>query len=179
MSIPKKLLNYLQAKKIKYELLQHKTVYTAFDLAQTLRLKPREVVKSLVVRLNDKEPVLVMLTADKNLDKKKFLNVVNAWLTHKKAPPAAVLLREKLRGKARTLAFAKEKWMREKVLGKPGATPPFAGLLKMPLFIDKQALTLKKLLLNSGDYETSLILNVAEFKKHEPFIEGRFGMVRK
>jgi Ala-tRNA(Pro) deacylase len=179
MSVPKKLLNFLQQRKIKHEIVSHKTVFTAFDLAQTMHVKPKEIVKTLVLKLNGKEPVVVMLTADKNLDKKKFLNVMNAWLTHKKAPPEALELKEKIRGRARTLEFAQEKWLREKVLGKPGATPPFGSLLKMPLFVDKQVLTLKSLLLNSGDYGISVKVSVAEFRKSEKFVEGRFGMVRK
>src|SRR3989338_2610958 len=170
MSIPKKLLNYLQQKKAEYEFVPHKTVFTAFDLAQTLHRKSKEVVKTLVVKLNGKEPVVVMLTADKNLDKKKFLNVVNAWMMHKKAPPEALELKEKIRGRARTLEFANEKWLREKVMGKPGATP---------LFVDKQVLTLKTLLINSGGYETSIKMSVAEFKKLERCVEGRFSALRK
>ncbi|OGL79340.1 hypothetical protein A3J43_01140 [Candidatus Uhrbacteria bacterium RIFCSPHIGHO2_12_FULL_54_23] len=179
MSIPKKLLNYLQQKKAEYEFVPHKTVFTAFDLAQTLHRKSKEVVKTLVVKLNGKEPVVVMLTADKNLDKKKFLNVVNAWMMHKKAPPEALELKEKIRGRARTLEFANEKWLREKVMGKPGATPSFGSLLKMPLFVDKQVLTLKTLLINSGGYETSIKMSVAEFKKLERCVEGRFSALRK
>lgn len=195
MSIPKKLLNYLQQKKVKYELVPHKTVFTAFDIAQTMHVKPKEIVKTLVVKLNGKEPVAVMLTADKNLDKKKFLNVVNAWMEReiRKPPPRpprgqegkgrhqseAEILKEKIRGRARTLEFAQEKWLREKVLGKPGATPPFGSLLKMPLFIDKQVTTLKTLLMNSGNYETSIKMSRVEFEKIEKFVVGRFGVVRK
>ena len=179
MSIPKKLLNYLQQKKVKYELLPHKTVYTAFDLAQTLKLKPKEVTKTLVVKLNGKEPAVIVLTSDRNLDKKKFLNVVNEWINNKKSPPAAGMLREKLHGKARMLEFAEEKWMREKVLGKPGATPPFGILLKMPLFADKAALAAMKLIINSGVYERSIVMAASEFIKLELPVTGRFGALRK
>ncbi len=179
MSIPKKLLNYLQLRKVKYELLSHRTVFTAFDLAQTLKLKPKEVTKTLVVKLNGKEPVILLLGADKNLDKKKFLNCANAWIGNKKSPPAATLLKEKIRGKARTYEFAKEKWMREKVLGRPGATPPFGSVLKMPLFIDAAVMKMKKLILNSGDYEVSIVMQPQEFIALEQGIIGRFGIVRK
>ncbi|MEW6610432.1 MAG: YbaK/EbsC family protein [Patescibacteria group bacterium] len=179
MSIPKKLLHYLQQKKAKYEVVTHRTVYTAFDLAQTMHIKPKEVVKTLVVKLNGKEPVVVMISADKNLDKKKFLHVVNAWMSGKGASETAAALKEKLHSKARSLEFAKEAWLRKKVMGKPGATPPFGEVLKMPVFADEQVMGLKTLLLNSGNYETSLRLSVAEFKKWNRVVEGRFGIARK
>jgi len=179
MSIPKKLLNHLQLRKLKYELLPHKTVFTAFDLAQTLKLKSKEVTKTLVVKLNGKEPVILLLGADKNLDKKKLLNMVNAWIENKKSSPAAILLKEKIRGKARTFEFAKEKWMREKVLGRPGATPPFGSILKMPLFIDVSVMAMKKLILSSGDYETSLVVSLNDYIVLEKPIVGRFGIARK
>ena len=179
MSIPKKLLNYLQQKKAKYEVREHKTVFTAWDLAQTLHKKPKEIMKTVVVKLNGKEPVLVLLTADQLLDKKKFLKRVKAWITAPRAPEAAVALKEKLHGKARSLVFAEERWLREKVLGKPGATPPFGEVVKMPVFADRQAMAPKMLLLNSGSYENSLSISNVEFKKLVQVVEGRFGMMRK
>ncbi len=179
MSVPKKLLNYLQQKKVKYDVVEHKTVFTAWDLAQTLHRKPKEIMKTVVVKLNGKEPVLVLLTADQLLDKKKFLNGVNAWITAPRAPEAAVALRVKLHGKARSLVFAEERWLREKVLGKPGATPPFGEVVKMPVFADRQAMTPKMLMLNSGSYEASLLMAKEHYEKLQPVVKGKVGILRK
>lgn len=180
MSVPKKLINYLQQKKVKYETVEHKTVFTAWDLAQTMHVKPKEIMKTVVVKLNGKEPALVLLTADQLLDKKKFLNAVNAWISAPRAPETAVALKEKLHGKARSLEFADERWLREKVVGKPGATPPFGEVLKMTVFADRQALTPKVLLLNSGSYEVSIKMPLSEFQKlGGVMIAGRFSVPRK
>ncbi len=44
MPIAKKLLNHLEKNKIKYDVLEHKVVYTAYDLAQTTKKKLQEIV---------------------------------------------------------------------------------------------------------------------------------------
>ena len=51
MSIPKKYLNHLQKNKISFEIVPHKKVYTAYDLAQTLGEKLDGVVKSLLLQI--------------------------------------------------------------------------------------------------------------------------------
>ncbi|MFA4998536.1 MAG: hypothetical protein WC514_00720, partial [Candidatus Paceibacterota bacterium] len=68
MPISKKLINFLDKSKVKYEVLEHKTVYTAFDKAKTLRVKENIIGKTLVVKI-DKNYALVLVPANKNLDK--------------------------------------------------------------------------------------------------------------
>lgn len=42
--IPAKIKKFLEKNKIKHEVLKHRTVYTAYDMAQTLKKKLSEVV---------------------------------------------------------------------------------------------------------------------------------------
>ena len=72
----KTLQKFLATNKAKYEIIEHKTVYTAFDKAATLRAKPQEVGKSVVVCFDKKHYMLGLIPANKNLDKKKLLKTI-------------------------------------------------------------------------------------------------------
>jgi hypothetical protein len=41
--VPKKILNFLKKSKVKYEIIKHKTVFTAFDKSQTLKVPEKTV----------------------------------------------------------------------------------------------------------------------------------------
>ena len=71
MPIFKKLIKFLEENKIKYESVKHRTVYTAQDKAATLKVKPNIIGKTLVLKL-DKRISVVLIPANKNLDKNKF-----------------------------------------------------------------------------------------------------------
>ncbi|MDD3497935.1 MAG: YbaK/EbsC family protein [Candidatus Moranbacteria bacterium] len=166
MAIPKKVINYLEKEGFNYEAISHKTAYTAWDISQTKRISPKEIVKALVLRI-DRDYVLALLPADRNLDRKKFLKTVNAG-------------RKKMGGKiAKRIDFAKEAWMKKNVFGKPGAVPPFGGLLNMKIYADNSILKNKKLYLGSGDYETSISVKLSDYVKREEIEKGNFSMAKK
>jgi len=181
MSIPKKLINYLDKESVKYELIEHRTVFTAWDMAQTMHVKPQQIVKTLVVKLRGKVPALVLIPAHRNLDKKKFSNVAYN-LTQKviknpdSVPAEWNYPSPDLKGKSYPVEFAKEKWMKEKLMGKIGATPPFGRSLKLPVFMDKALLKEKELILNSGDYNTSIKMKAKDFDKLEQPLSGSFSI---
>ncbi|MFA4998911.1 MAG: YbaK/EbsC family protein [Candidatus Paceibacterota bacterium] len=153
MPIPKKLVNFLDKSKAKYEVLEHKTVYTAFDKAKTLRVKENIIGKTLVVKI-DKNYALVLVPANKNLDKDKFRKTA----------------------KVKSIDFVKEAWMKKNIKGaKIGAVPPFGILWKLPTFVDKSLLLQPKIIVNSGDHNFSLKLLSSSFKKLIPdFVSGQF-----
>ena len=161
MAIPKKVINYLEKNKIKYEVVEHRTVYTAWDAAQTQHIKPQTVGKTLVIKY-DRNTCLALLPANRNLDKNKFKKVLNSWLKKEE---------EKL---AKKISFAKEAWMKKNILGKVGATPPFGQLLKLPLFMDSLLAKQKKILVNSGEYNYSLEIKTSQFLKMEEPVKGSF-----
>lgn len=163
MAIAKKLIDYLEEKKISYEMIEHRIVYTAWDLVKTLHLKkPEEAVKTLIVK-TDKDPVMVLLPADKNLDKAKFKKIVNEW--RKKQGLKAI----------KDIEFVKEKWMKENVkIGKLGVIPPFGRLLKIPVFIDNLVLKQPKIIVNAGEYGVSLKIKTKDLTKAEQPVKGSF-----
>jgi len=158
MPIPKKIINFLKKNKIKYEPIEHRTVYTAYDKAATLKVPQKIIGKTLVVKL-DKSPALVLISANKNLDKQKLKKVA----------------------KAKAINFLKEAWMKKNLEGvKTGAIPPFGNLWRLPTFIDKALLREQKIILNSGDYNFSIKISPANLKRLMPnLVVGNFSKPRK
>lgn len=168
MPISKKVLDYLKKKKYKYEIIEHKTTYTAWDTARTTqkqekKVKPEEIVKALVVKA-DKDYLLALIPASYRLDKKKILKLVNAEQKKKKLPAA------------KSLDLAKEAWMKKNVPGKVGATPPFRELLKLEIYIDNVLAKQKNLYVGSGEYEYSIKLAAKQYLKNEQPAKGSFGV---
>jgi len=146
MPIPKKVIQFLDKSKVKYEPIKHKTVYTAYDKAATLRVPQKMVGKTLVVRI-DKDPALVLIPANKSLDKQKLRKIT----------------------KAKKVDFIKEAWMKKNLKGvKVGAIPPFGNLWKLPTFVDRILLKAPKIFVNAGDYNWSIKISPATFKKLMP-----------
>ncbi len=194
--IAKKIINFLDKEGIKYEIIEHKTAFTAYDRAETnlkRKIKPAEVVKALVLKV-DREYVLALIPARKMLDKNKFKKIFNK---HKKQ------IKEKLKKEIKKVGadkklkkmleqelkkvklvkkidLAKEAWMKKNVLGKIGATPPFSELTKLAIFIDGSLLRQKKLYLGSGEYDFSIQMTPAQYLKLEKeLIKGSFNLARK
>jgi prolyl-tRNA editing enzyme YbaK/EbsC (Cys-tRNA(Pro) deacylase) len=161
MAISKKIASYLDAKKYKYQVIEHKKTFTAWDTAQTEKVKPQEVVKALVMKA-DKNYFLALITSNKNLDKQKLLKVVNAG-------------RKKNKEKAyKKIDFAKEVWMKKNLPGKVGATPPFSEIIKIDVFMDNLLAKNKKIYVGSGEYTESILVNTSQYLKIEKSMKGNF-----
>jgi len=158
MVIPSKILKFLERSKLKYEPIEHRTVYTAHDKAKTLRFPEKVIGKTLILK-TDKKLALVLIPADKNLDKNKFRKIA----------------------KVKKTDFVSEKFMRDKFKGmKVGAVPPFGGLWTLPTFIDKSLLQKPKIVVNGGNYNWSIKITPAVLKKLMPeLIVGNFGQAKK
>jgi len=178
MAIPKKIIKYLEETKTKYQPIEHRTVYTAFDKAQTLKVPQKIIGKTLVVKIDppslklrraSKDFTLVLIPANKNLDKVKFKKAVNGW-------------RKKIGQKAaKKISFATENWMKKNLKEvKVGVVPPFGTLWKLPTFVDKTLLKTPKIIVNAGDYNWSIKIKGADLKKLIPgLVEGNFSKTKK
>lgn len=157
IQLPKKVAKFLTDSAIKCEAVGHRTVYTAFDKAATLRLKPAAIVKVLMLKA-DGDLVMALVGGDRNLDAAKLQKLI----------------------KAKKLDFAKEKAIGETFKGiDPGAIPPFEGLWGIRVFCDKKLLEQAKLVLSAGSYETSLKIAPGAFKKANPqMVAGIFSAAK-
>jgi len=163
MLIPKKIINFLEKAKIKYEIVKHRQVYTAFDKAQTLCLPERMVGKTLILK-TDKNLVISLIPANKNLDKNKFKKLAHP-----------------LCGYPKKLEFVSEKIIKNKLKGvKVGAIPPLGPLWELPTFVDRLLMIQPKIIINGGDYNWSIKINPRILKKIIPdLVIGSFSKTRK
>jgi Ala-tRNA(Pro) deacylase len=173
MPISKKLTKILEKNKTKYELIEHRTVYTAYDKAATLKVPKKIIGKTLIMKVDpiEKPPrrrinslrgesasyraskgyVLVLIPANKNLDKVKLRKAA----------------------RAKSVDFAKEAWAKKNLKGvKVGAVPPFGILWKLPTFIDRSLMNQPKIIINGGDYNWSIKINPTVLKKIPDLIIG-------
>ncbi len=144
MPIPAKVQNYLTKLKIKTDVVQHKTVFTVYDLAQTLKVKMNTIVKTLLVKA-DNEYKLVLMPAHRrlNLDALK-----------------------KLLG-AKRVTLAKESDMAREMKIKPGALTPFGKLHKLGVVVDKGLLKTEKALFGAGSFTESIRMKIKDYLKIE------------
>ncbi|HOX30667.1 MAG TPA: YbaK/EbsC family protein [Candidatus Paceibacterota bacterium] len=156
--IPKKVDDFLKKSGVKFELIEHKTVYTANDKAATLKIKPAAVGKVLVMK-SEGEPVIALVAGDRNLDMEKIKRIL----------------------KAKKVDFLPEPAIKEKFKGiDPGAIPPFAEIWGVKVLADKKLLSQPKIVFSAGRYEWSLRLTPAVFKKISPqLITGIFSKAKE
>ncbi|MDD5043571.1 MAG: YbaK/EbsC family protein [Patescibacteria group bacterium] len=156
MTIPKSILKHLEKNKIKYQVIPHKKVYTAYDLAATLKEDIKKIAKTLLVRA-DKRYYLVTIPAHYQLDFGKIKKLV----------------------KAKTVELAKEKIMVKLFKVKPGALTPFASFHKVELVADNSLKKLADILVGAGSYTESLRIKTKDWLKSEKPIFGAIGKIKK
>jgi Ala-tRNA(Pro) deacylase len=152
MAIPKKIINFLEKAKVKYEIIEHKTVFTAFDKSQTLKVPEKIVGKTLILKSNN-SLFFVLVPANKNLDLKKI---------KKKVGKDAERPKEKVE-------LAPERLIKKKIKGvKLGAIPPFGNLWGFQTFVDNSIKKEKEIILNGGDWNFSIKIFTKDLKKLIP-----------
>ncbi len=156
MPIPKKIINYLDKNKVKYEVVEHRKVFTAYDAAQTLHVKVSQIAKNLLIKAG-KTYILAILPADRNLDFSKLGQVIGAA----------------------KVSLPKEGVMQKLFKVKPGALPAFGGVYKIPVFLDKTLLKEKKLIFSSGSFTESIKMSLSAYKKLEQPRVGAFSIAKK
>ena len=156
VKIPAKLIKKLDEAEIKYEVIPHRVVFTAFDLAQTTGAKIQEITKTLLLKA-DKGYILTLLPANANLDLDKLKKLV----------------------KAKKIKFVNEKEMVKNLKIKAGAIHPFGSLFKLQIFVDNKVAKLKTAFFQPGSYTESIKMKVKDFIKLEEPINGAFSKAKK
>jgi len=124
--------------------LEHRTVYTAYDLAQTTKSKLQEIAKTVLVKA-DKQYYLVVVPSHYQLDFTKIKKLL----------------------KVKKVGMAKENEMKTKFKVKPGAITPFGTIHKVEVIIDKSLLKLKDVILGAGSFTESIRMKIKDFMKVE------------
>ncbi|MBI5621521.1 YbaK/EbsC family protein [Candidatus Falkowbacteria bacterium] len=149
--ISKKILNYLDQHKIKYDVLDHRTIYTAYDLANTLKADLRKIAKTLLVEA-DKNFYLVVLPANYRLDLKKLKTALQV----------------------KKVSIPDEKKMVKVLKVKVGGITPFGAMHRLQTVVDKSLLKTQDVIMNAGSFTQSLRLRAKDFLKLEEVKLGNF-----
>lgn len=140
MAISKKVETYLKKMNIKADIISHKTVYTVYDLAQTMKQKFDSISKTLLIKA-DKDFFLVVMPANYRLDVQKF----------------------KKSFKVKKVSLATEKDMKNKFHTKPGAMLPFGALHKLEVIMDTSLLKTKDAFFQAGSFTDSIRMKVKDY----------------
>lgn len=160
MAVPKTITKHLESKKIKFEIVPHRTVFTAYDLAQTLGEKLDSIAKTLLLKvefpkLTKKEPgyYILAVPASYQADFKKVKKVL----------------------KALKVELAPEQVMKK--LGiEPGTLTPFGSMHKVELLLDKSLGSVRDVLVRAGSHTESIRMKVKDLHKLEQPMVGSFGV---
>lgn len=161
MPVPKQIQIYLDKKGVKYAIVTHRKVYTAYDAAQTMRKKLDEIVKNLLIKTN-KGFVVVVLPASKNVNMAKLKQLMSkqgTGITSVKIP--------------------KEGEMVRLLKVKAGALPAFGSVHDLQVYMDKSMQKVKKAMFPTGSFTDSIEMAVKEFEKLEQPVIGAFSEVKK
>lgn len=156
------LVKYLEKAGIKHNILEHKTVYTAYDAAATMKKKLEEIAKTLLV-MADKDYYLVILPADHNLDFKKL----------------GSFLSKHTGKKIKVVKIPPETAMESLLKVKAGALSAFGGLHKLPVIMEKKLTKAKKAVFPSGSFNHSIEMAVKDFVAFEKALLADFGVKKK
>lgn len=158
MEIPQKIIKFLEKNKIKYQTIKHRTVYTAFDKSQTLKVPQKIIAKVLVLKM-DGNLAIVLIAANKNLDLKSLKKVA----------------------KIKKIEFVSEKIIKNKFKGiKVGAIPPLGNLWQVPTFIDRSLTKEKEIIFSGGNYNFSIKVKTKDLAKiSADLVFGSFSLQKK
>ncbi len=158
MPVAKPLLKYLDKAEIKYEVVPHKKVYTAYDLAQTLGEKLDGIAKTLLVKVELPK-----------IDKRGRYYVLVLPASYR-----ANFAKIKKQLKAAKVELAPERIMKKLKL-QPGAITPFGAYHKLEVLLDKSLLKAQKALVSAGSYTEALRVKVKDLHQKEGATLGQFG----
>jgi prolyl-tRNA editing enzyme YbaK/EbsC (Cys-tRNA(Pro) deacylase) len=161
-NFPQALVKYLESKKIDPKILEHKTVYTAIDAANTLKRKLDEIVKSLLVKA-DNNYYIVCLPANQNLDFDKIKKAI-----------------EKVAGvKIKTIRIPTEEMMKNLLKLRNEGMSAFGGFHELPVIAEKKLEKLKKAVFATGSFNHSVEMRTKDFIKLENAVLASFGINKK
>lgn len=160
--LPAKTIKYLAKAGIKHNLLEHKTIYTAIDAANTMKKKMDEIAKSLLVKA-DKDYYMVLLAADQNLDINKLKKVLSKFQQKE----------------IKVVKIPGEKIARDFLKVKHDAISAFGSLYKLPVIMEKKIAKVKKAVFSSDSFNHSIEMTVKDFINLENAVIDTFGVKKK
>jgi len=142
MEIPKKLISYLNEKKVPYEILHHPEAFTAQTIAAAEHVKGRHHAKVVMVKSGGQH-LMTVLPADSRLDLENLEK-----LTGK---PAAIESEAEFKDLFPDCA--------------PGAMPPFGDLYGVPTYVDKSLTKEDYIVFEAGTHTDAIKLSYGDYER--------------
>ena len=142
MEIPKKLISYLNEKKVNYEVLHHAEAFTAQTIAAAEHVKGRHHAKVVMVKSGGQH-LMTVLPADSRLDLEKL---------------------EKVTGKPASLESEAEfKDLFPDCA--PGTMPPFGDLYGVPTYVDRSLTNQGHIVFEAGTHTDAIKLRYSDYER--------------
>ncbi len=155
-TLKNQITKLLDQAKVKYNVIEHRVVFTAHDVGATTKKKLGEIAKVVLVKA-DKDFVLIVLPAGKYLD----LSGIKKALKSKK------------------ISIASEKDITNQLKTKVGLLHPFGSQYNLKTLLDKNLSRAKKMIASAGTYTHSLELSMKDFEKVVKPVKGAFAKAKK
>lgn len=134
--------NLLDSGKVRYELYEHKPVFTSEQAAKIRDTKIEQGAKALVMYADNK-PVMLVLPGNRKVDTKLF----------------------KSKFKVKDLRMATPEEVRELTKTEIGAVPPFGNLFNLPLYVDSALGENEEIVFNAGLHTKSVKMFYKDFER--------------
>mgnify|MGYP000022361886 CR=1 FL=1 len=139
----KKLKDYLDSNKIRYQTINHSTAYTAQQIAASAHIPGRELAKTVMVKIDDKMAMTV-LPASYKVDFDLLKEVVGT----------------------NNVALASEKEFKDCFPDcEIGAMPPFGNLWEMDVYVAESLLEDEEIAFNACSHTELIKMKFADFEK--------------
>jgi Ala-tRNA(Pro) deacylase len=142
MEIPRKLISYLNEKKVPYEILHHPEAFTAQTIAAAEHIKGRHHAKVVMVKSGG-DHLMTVLPADSRLDLEKL---------------------EKITGKSASIESEAEfKGLFPDCA--PGTMPPFGDLYGVPTCVDRSLAKEEYIVFEAGTHTDAIKLAYGDYER--------------
>ncbi|OHB36979.1 MAG: deacylase [Planctomycetes bacterium RIFCSPHIGHO2_02_FULL_50_42] len=141
MTIARKLKEYLDKNKAKYKVSTHQEVYTAQEVAASLHVPGKDIVKVVIIKTTNKY-VMAVLSADHKVNVDKVRTVLR--------DPGARLATE---GEFKSLFPDCD----------VGAMPPFGNLYNIGVYVDKALTEDEEIVFQAGSHVETIRMKYSDF----------------
>ncbi len=141
MSVLKRLKEYLDSKKVAYEVLAHGKTYTAKELAQSLQVPGKDLAKVVILNLGGRF-VMTVLPANWKVDLHRLRDI---FQTHQ----VRLATEEEVRGLFPDCEL--------------GAMPPFGNLYGLEVYVDQSLGEDAEIVFPAGTYSEAVRLRYQDF----------------
>jgi Ala-tRNA(Pro) deacylase len=143
MPILRQLQEYLDAHKIRYEVLTHATAYTAQEVAQAQHIPGRQLAKVVMVKTGNGIPMMLVLPATHKVDFDSLRGVLGSGAE-----------------------LEQEREFRDLFPGcDTGAEPPFGNLFNLDTLVDTALTKDEEIVFNAGSHWQTVRMRYDDFAR--------------